>query len=438
MKDGSSSSQNSELSVNSQVSECSENSQASKVTAWTSQKRYPHSKNSVIGRQMDAIVDALAAINERLTLIERRQIMLFAGRGGDLEGREFGSASSENRGVDGRGENSGRRVENAGRGKDRAAENDCRGARGFIGLDKRIAERRDLNRDDKKDFLRQMIADFCKVNSTSWKKGTANKWSGFLARVADIYAAAGDFNGDFFEAFKAKLETFKHGTRVLYWGRLRLFLEFLVEYHEFDKKILRFIPKPRSVGGEIGGDKGVLTHEMVEKIAAVTDNEELKDYLTLAVNTGMRSGEILALRAEDVKEIDGEFYASIKKTARAAGDGGLDGGCKTASSHREIQLNSAAAAVVLKRAKKGGFLFATRGGDYHTSTSFLHDDFKKACEICGFSPRLRLYNARAGYVSDTIDGATDEESFNRKVKEAAKNCGHASVATTMSSYNKIA
>jgi len=93
------------------------------------------------------------------------------------------------------------------------------------------------------------------------------------------------------------------------------------------------VKQPRSVEYEIH----VLTKEQAQQLLEVAKGRHLEALLTLTVATGMRRGEILGLRWDDIDFEERSLY--IRRTMyRLSGKGSLENDPKTAKSKAEIML----------------------------------------------------------------------------------------------------
>lgn len=169
--------------------------------------------------------------------------------------------------------------------------------------------------------------------------------------------------------------------------------------------------------------------------------DRLEALYVLAVTTGMRQGELLALRWQDV-DLDGETL-QVRSTVQRVKDGLLFGEPKTASGRRQIALAPAAVAAFRRhhvrqaeeRLKAGprwqdnGLVFPNVYGRPMEATNLIHRSFTPLLEKAGL-PKMRFHDLRH-------TAATLLLSKRVPVKVVSEMLGHAQVGITLAVYSHV-
>lgn len=151
---------------------------------------------------------------------------------------------------------------------------------------------------------------------------------------------------------------------------------------------------------------------------------ELKSYLKIAFFTGLRTGELLGLKRDDLDL--NERKAHIKRTL--LGDNKTTNSPKTRSSYRTIDLLPIVAKELQNIASKEtgnttGFLFKSR-------RDRLRSEFYELQKRLGIEPRRRLYDTRHSFASVMLSKGEEPMWISRVM------LGHSSLNQTFSTYAK--
>jgi integrase len=148
-----------------------------------------------------------------------------------------------------------------------------------------------------------------------------------------------------------------------------------------------------------------LTPQQAQRLLEVAHEHRLEVLLTLAVTTGMRRGELLALHWDDVDLIEGSVY--VRRTISRIGKFGLvESEPKTQRSKRKITLPPFVVALLqqhrqqqlIMREKAGDawqerdIVFSNRHGGYIEPAN-LFTDFKRLLEQASL-PDIRFHDVR--------------------------------------------
>jgi integrase len=185
-----------------------------------------------------------------------------------------------------------------------------------------------------------------------------------------------------------------------------------------------------------------LTEDQAQRFCAIVAGDQFEALYTLALTTGMREGELLALRWPDVDleqaslvvrmglQRDGTHY-SLAET-------------KTAHSRRRIGLSKTAVAALRahwlrqqeERLALGpawnatlDLVFPNTIGDVMNAKNFVRQSFKKALVKAGL-PNIRFHDLRH-------TAATILLSHGVNVKVVSEMLGHADVSTTLRTYAHV-
>jgi integrase len=139
-----------------------------------------------------------------------------------------------------------------------------------------------------------------------------------------------------------------------------------------------------------------LTADDVESMLKVITRPWLKDVLIFAVNTGMRRGELLSLRWQDVDA-----------NLRVARIVNRDDFTTKSGEERVVALNDAALAVVQRCAKsdKHEYLFSREDG-MRLLPDWLTAAFKNAARKAGLSEGIHLHSTRHSFASLLVGSGT--------------------------------
>jgi integrase len=182
------------------------------------------------------------------------------------------------------------------------------------------------------------------------------------------------------------------------------------------------VPKPADVG------------RLLEAI-----NEDYRTPLALAAGTGMRRGEVLALRWSALELEDGRPHASVDGTLQRTPVGLVVEDTKTDRSRRDVPL-SASLVALLRAHRKGQLQRRLLAGEAWHDGDYVFDRgdgrpvdpdvfgraFRLARERTGLDG-IRLHDLRHGFASILVNAETNP----RVVSDLL---GHATVAFTLSTY----
>ncbi|MDD5400245.1 MAG: tyrosine-type recombinase/integrase [Sulfurimonas sp.] len=165
------------------------------------------------------------------------------------------------------------------------------------------------------------------------------------------------------------------------------------------------------------------TLDEIDEILTNTQ-EAVKNFLGIAFFSGMRSGEILALKWEDIDFVTDTI--SINKTIAE----GYINSPKTASSLRDIEMLPQAKKFLkaqrLLTGLKNDFVFVNKKGSYYGSNTHFYNHFQKVLKNLNFEQRS-LHNTRHTFASMMLNNGIDPLWVSHTL-------GHENLQITLNTY----
>lgn len=203
---------------------------------------------------------------------------------------------------------------------------------------------------------------------------------------------------------------------------LRRCLRHAVSYGLLHDNVAMKLPLPRVLTEEMHP----LDEDQVRQLLRIAARNRLYPLYLLAIDSGMRQGEIIALEWTD---IDFEkSTVSITKSARSGGKGGVRiKEVKTRASRRRIQITRRTLdALVAHRAKSRGALVFSNCRGKHMLKSSLRLAFKRLLDAAGL-PVIRFHDLRHTH-------ATLALLKTKNIKAVSARLGHADIRVTLETY----
>jgi len=199
----------------------------------------------------------------------------------------------------------------------------------------------------------------------------------------------------------------------------------------------------KSLPGQKRYEYHTLTKEQAQQLLAQVQGHRLAALLTVAITTGMRRGELVALRWSDIHFEEGylQVFRSARRSAKAYG--GLQvNEPKTASSRRKIALSPFLVEVLTRHHanqekerqnvgsawKEHGLVFCNRRGNL-INPDDLTKWFKRQLENTGLQP-MRFHDLRHS-------AATVLLVMGVHIKVVQELLGHSNVITTLNFYSHV-
>ena len=175
-------------------------------------------------------------------------------------------------------------------------------------------------------------------------------------------------------------------------------------------------------------DGNILTANEAQRLIDAAGSQRDQVLFRMAVETGMRQGELLALRWDDIDWVSGRVH--VRNSFRK----GVESAPKTAASLRSIGLTSTLL-VVLKKLKIAcpqpphgiGLVFPNTRGGFEHHYNLLRRGFFPALRRAGLR-RIRFHDLRHTCASLLLASGAN-------IKQVQTQLGHASVNITLDVYS---
>ncbi len=219
-------------------------------------------------------------------------------------------------------------------------------------------------------------------------------------------------------------------------GVLHKALANAVRWNLLARNVCDLVTPPRLVRTE----KTVLTIEQARLLLAEVKEHNLEGFLTLALVTGMRVGEIMALHWSDIDLQQGSIQ--VRRTVNyIKGHGYVESDPKTTKSRRRINLPRFVVNVLLKHQEKQarqrdsnegwveqGLVFTNSVGG-HMARTTLRETFNRILKKAGL-PHVRFHDLRHG-------AATILLSWGVHPKVVQEILGHSQISMTLDTYSHV-
>jgi integrase len=185
----------------------------------------------------------------------------------------------------------------------------------------------------------------------------------------------------------------------------------------------------------------ILDTDQAKRLLEVARGHDLEIFLLVAITTGMRFGELTALRWQDINFEEGTLY--IHRTVKhLSGHGFVEGEPKTAKSKRKIMvpgftlegLKRQHAQQLEKRLKAGsnwkerGIVFPNKHGNF-LREEVVMNRFHKLLEQAGL-PTMRLHDLRHSAASILLASGVNPKLIQELL-------GHSRIGMTLDTYSHV-
>ncbi len=171
----------------------------------------------------------------------------------------------------------------------------------------------------------------------------------------------------------------------------------------------------------------IFTQEEIKKILSVEScKKDTKDIVILAYRTGMRIGEILTLRWEDINFDKG--FLVVKRTWSSYVDGEPEiTEPKTKKSKRRIDLDGLTIQMLSeKHNKKEGYIFCKKDGSMYSRQAIR---LPKICKNAGIKPR-NFHTFRHTHATILLAAGVHPKIVQERL-------GHSNISTTLDIYSHL-
>ncbi len=186
-----------------------------------------------------------------------------------------------------------------------------------------------------------------------------------------------------------------------------------------------------------------LTAEEANRLIEAACGDRLTALYVLAVHTGLRQGELLALKWDDLDLEEGTLR--VRRTLTCAGGKHSFAEPKTKKSRRTVRLTTSAVAALRDHLKRqmeemdrlgslyrpGGIVFANEIGDIINPSNLRNRSFARLLKRTGLSGRgMRFHDLRHTCATLLL-------SKNVNPKIVSEMLGHANIAITLDTYSHV-
>jgi integrase len=208
-------------------------------------------------------------------------------------------------------------------------------------------------------------------------------------------------------------------------GKIYRYLKTILRY----ALTLQLIEKDPTIGIKAPRiEKKEMDYLTKDEVGALLDAAEgdIKDLLSLAIFSGLRQGEILALRWKDI-----DFNTVIIKVVRSYKPSHGFGEPKTPASRRSVRMTTKLSEIMkirLERSKSfpEDLVFPNHDGNPQDRANLVTRGFEPALEKAGLR-RIRFHDLRHTYASLCISVGMDPKALQGAM-------GHSSITVTMDTY----
>jgi len=176
-------------------------------------------------------------------------------------------------------------------------------------------------------------------------------------------------------------------------------------------------------------EKTILTREEAQRLIQTSRGDPYHPLYVLALTTGMRIGELLALRWRDI-DLD-RGMLTVNGTVVHTLDGELAiQEPKTKSARRQIQLSAIAVAALRGMEGRDGLVFPGPAGGLMAGNLLLNRHFRRLARKAGCPASTTLHDLRHTCATHLLEDGVPAHVVSRML-------GHASVAITLSIYAHV-
>lgn len=227
------------------------------------------------------------------------------------------------------------------------------------------------------------------------------------------------------------LQKYKHLTVQKYRSILFSIFDKAVQNDIISKNPLEKITAPKNIRGLKVDEISPFNENEIAKILENADDGYMKNFITLMVSTGLRPGEIIALKWSDINFEKQTINIERTRVRAKKGEAFTDGLPKTESSIRTIDMLSKALEALKEQfeiTKEKEYIFINSSGYPFYSHDIIGVNFNKILKKANIQARP-LYNLRHTFASQLISKGVD-------IVWVSKMLGHKDVSITLKVYTK--
>lgn len=219
------------------------------------------------------------------------------------------------------------------------------------------------------------------------------------------------------ELYRSKLDS-GLSPRIVH-ATLYKALKQAVRWSLVTKNVAGMATPPRSRKKEIR----TLTPEETRRLLKAARGERYEALYVLAMTTGMRQGELLGLKWDDVDLVEG-----VLRVNRTLWNGETTSP-KTASANRSIRLTGMAVEALKEKSGEGEWVFSTGSGTPTNRHNLFNRSWRPLLRRTGL-PRIPFHNLR--HTAATLLLSRDTHP-----KLVSELLGHADITTTLNTYSHV-
>lgn len=175
------------------------------------------------------------------------------------------------------------------------------------------------------------------------------------------------------------------------------------------------------------------TSEQVRALLDAAKSERLYALFVLAIHTGLRRGELLALRWSDC-----DLDAGKLTVQRSLAADGTFNPPKRKSSRRTVRLTQTAIQTLREHRKRqlgegtsgGGLVFTNKAGNPISGTNLYHRDWRRLLKRAGVSEDFTFHTCRHTFATTLLRA-------NVHPKQVQEALGHATITQTLDTYSHL-
>ncbi len=196
------------------------------------------------------------------------------------------------------------------------------------------------------------------------------------------------------------------------------------------KQAVKWQLVPRNVAQSVDPPKAKkkeikpLDEEQVRKLLEAVEGDKFEALYVLAITTGMRSGELLGLKWEDV-----DFQAEILRVNRTVFNGRVDAP-KTSKSRRSIKLSRSALVALKNHTRTSEWVFCTSVGTTICAHNLHNRSWKPLLKAADLPLTTRFHDLR-----HTCATLLLTKGVHPKVVQEL--LGHSSISITLDTYSHV-
>lgn len=240
-----------------------------------------------------------------------------------------------------------------------------------------------------------------------------------------------DISSEDLQKFFYSLENYSNSYITKIFQLIKISLDEAIRDEIIFKNPILYVIKPKS--NKQDKKISALTLEQHKKFVASLEKEKYKNIFLIAINTGMRVGEILALTPDDI-DLKNQIIKINKTITRNEYDKfTLGKTTKTYAGTREIPFDDELKSVFINaisniEKNEFGLLFSNKNKIINPST--LNTVFKRICKNLNFEGNYNFHMLRHTFATRCIESGMPAHVLQKLL-------GHTDISITLNTYTSI-